>query len=52
MYFKVTIIWGSGQGIREMGIKEGTRPGEHWVLYAGDESLRSLPETNIPLYDN
>ena len=28
------------------GIKEGTCKDEHWVLYASDESLNSIPETN------
>ena len=29
--------------------KEGTRWGEHWVLYVSDESLNSTPETSIAL---
>ena len=35
-----------------MGIKEGTCWDEHWVLYVGDESLGSTPETIITLYVN
>ena len=34
-----------------MGIKEGTCE-EHWVLYASDDSLNSIPETNFALYVN
>lgn len=29
-----------------MGIKEGTRSDEHWVLYTTDELLNSTSETN------
>ena len=25
---------------------------EHWVLYVSDESINSVPETNITLYVN
>ena len=32
-----------------MDIKEGTCSDEHWVLYVSDESLNSIPETNIIL---
>ena len=35
-----------------MGTKEGTCCVEPWVLYVGDESLNSTPETNITLYVN
>lgn len=34
-----------------MGIKGGTCD-EHWVLCVNDESLNSVPETNITLYVN
>lgn len=34
-----------GDGI----IKESTCCDEHWVLYGGDESLNSRPETNSTL---
>lgn len=34
-----------------MGIKEGTCD-EHGVLYVSNESLNSLPESNIVLYVN
>ena len=34
-----------------MEIKEGTCE-EHLVLYVNDESLNSVPETNIALYVN
>ena len=33
------------------GIKEGTCD-KPWVLYLSDESLHSVPETNITLYVN
>ena len=33
-------------------IKEGTCWDEHWVLYVGDESLNSAPETIAALYVN
>ena len=33
------------------GIKEGTCD-DHWVFYVSDESLNSIPETNIALYVN
>ena len=32
-----------------MNVKEGTCNDEHWVLYVGDESLNSIPKTNIAL---
>ena len=35
-----------------MGIKEGTCWDEHWVLYVGDGSINSTPETTIILYVN
>ena len=35
-----------------MGIKEGTCCNEHWMLYASDESLNSIPASNITLYSN
>ena len=35
-----------------MGTKEVTCCDEHWVLYESDESLNSIPETNIVLYVN
>ena len=34
-----------------MGIKEGTCD-EHWVVYVGDKSLNSTPETDITLKVN
>ena len=34
-----------------MGIKEDTCH-EHWVLCVNDESVNSIPETNITLYVN
>ena len=33
-----------------MGIQEGTGCDEHWVLYATDESVNSVSETNDVLY--
>ena len=33
-------------------IKEGTGCEEHWLLYATDESLASIPEINNTLYVN
>lgn len=41
-----------GQAKWVMGIKAGTYYDERWVLYLGDESLNSIPETNITLYVN
>ena len=39
-----------GRGARwMMGIKKGFCCGKYWVLYVGDESLNSTPETNIAL---
>ena len=35
-----------------MDIKEGTWYNEHWVLYATDESVNSMPETSNTLYIN
>ena len=35
-----------------MGIEEGTRYDEYWVLHVSDESLNSTPETNTALYVN
>lgn len=35
-----------------MGIKERICWNEHWVLYVGDESLDSAPETTVVLYVN
>ena len=35
-----------------MGIKEDTCWDEYWVLYVSDESLNSIPKTNITLYVN
>ena len=35
-----------------MGIKEGTCYDEHGVLHVSDQSLNSIPETNIALYAN
>ena len=34
----------------QMVTKEGICSDEHWVLYVSDESLNSIPETNIALY--
>lgn len=42
--------WRMGQ--MEMGIRGGTCPDEHWVLYLRDESLNPTPETHITLYVN
>ena len=35
-----------------MGTKEGTCWNQPWVLDASDESLNSIPETDIALYVN
>ena len=35
-----------------LGVKEGTLCDDHWVLYVGDESLASTPETNITVNIN
>lgn len=35
-----------------MGIREGTCWDEHWVSYAGEESLNPTPEANITLHVN
>ena len=36
-----------------MGIKEGINCcDEQWVLYISEESLNSIPETNVILYAN
>ena len=42
-------VWGWARWV--IGNKEGTCD-EHWVLYVSDESLNSIPETNITLYVN
>ena len=41
-----------GWGNWVMGVKEGTRCNEHWVLYKTDESLTSTSETNYTLNVN
>ena len=38
---------GGGWGKWVIGIKEGNCYDQHWVLYVSDESLNSIPETNI-----
>ena len=43
---------GGGQIKWVMGIQEGTRFVECWMLYVRDESLNYIPETNITLYIN
>ena len=43
---------GGGSARWGMGTKEGTCCDEHWVLFVSDESLNSIPETNIALYVN
>ena len=43
---------GGGQAKWMMDTEEGTYCVEHWVLYVSDESLNSIPETNIILYVN
>ena len=49
--------WCRGAGRGEwakwgMGIKEGTRWDDPWVLYVTDESLNSTPETIVIPYVN
>lgn len=39
-----------GEGMDEIG--GGGTCDEQWVLYMGDESLNSLPETSVTLYVN
>ena len=41
-----------GWAIWTRGIKKDACWGEHWALYAGDESLGSAPEIIIALYAN
>lgn len=41
--------WGMRWARWGMGFKEGMRA-EHRVLYGSDESLNSIPKTNIALY--
>lgn len=43
--------WEMDQIDELVGIREVTND-EHWVLYISDESLNSLPETDIALYVN
>ena len=40
-------LWEGGEAKWVRGIKEDTWWDEHWVLYMGDESLESTPETII-----
>ena len=43
---------GGGWARWVMGTKEGTCWNQPWVLDASDESLNSIPETDIALYVN
>ena len=44
-------VKGGGWVKRMMGIEEDTS-NEHWMFYVSDESLNSIPETNITLHVN
>ena len=42
-----------GERVKQvMGIKEGSCPDEHQVIYGIVESLHSIPETHVTLYVN
>ena len=50
---KLRIAEQEGRGVKWlMGTKEGICCDEHWMLYVSDETLNSIPETNITLYVN